>query len=71
MSEAEHVEYFRKRATDERELARAAPAEAIARIHLQMAEYYETLIDPAGAGDDLGMVLKSPVRRAIGAWNGA
>ena len=44
MDDAEQVVYFRNRAATERELARLAPAPYIARIHVQMAERYETLI---------------------------
>ncbi len=40
---SENAEYYRKRAADERDLAKAAPSEIIAKIHLDLAEQYEVL----------------------------
>ena len=57
MSEAEHVEYFRRRAAAERELAETAPDTKISKLHSDMAAYYDTLIRHPERRHELNIVI--------------
>ena len=42
------IEYYRQRATAERELALAADRQEVAEIHLELARLYDALVDQPG-----------------------
>jgi hypothetical protein len=71
MSRVDHIDYFRKRAAAERELAKAAAEKYIARIHEQMAEHYEALIDAPDERDRLRIVGEACGAGAFGTWYSA
>lgn len=47
--ETNDTRYYQDRALRERELARTAVSDSVARIHIEMAEHYEKIVvgDPA------------------------
>ncbi|MDB5715445.1 MAG: hypothetical protein JWO15_2842 [Sphingomonadales bacterium] len=49
MKEQDDMDYYQKRALRERELANTSSDATVARIHLEMAERYEVMIDAAEA----------------------
>lgn len=49
MNEYNDMEYYRTRAMRERELARTSSDASVARIHMEMAERYEQMIETGQA----------------------
>jgi len=47
MSERKNMDYYLGRALRERELARTSANASVARIHMEMAEHYEKIIQQA------------------------
>lgn len=47
MSENSNMDYYQGRALRERELARTSANASIARIHIEMAEHYEKMVQQA------------------------
>ncbi|MDB5702146.1 MAG: hypothetical protein JWL66_2345 [Sphingomonadales bacterium] len=60
MREQDNMDYYQKRALRERELANTSNDATVARVHLEMAERYEFMINAAEA------TLRSPTGRAAG-----
>ena len=50
MSQATDIEYFRKRAAEERQRATEAVDVCIARVHAEMADRYRDLVDASRVG---------------------
>jgi hypothetical protein len=57
MPEAEHIEYYRRRAATEHELAATAPNKNISQLHSEMAAYYEKLVLQPERRNKLNIVI--------------
>jgi len=47
MARTEDLEYYRQRVIIERQRASTAPNQAIARVHMKLADLYEELVETA------------------------
>ena len=53
-----NMDYYQGRALSERELARKSANESVARIHIEMAEHYENIVQKARF-ESPGLAVKS------------